>query len=126
VVAAIAIMTRDLEIDPIHFEAATADGRMVGMRVEGVEDGMRVEVDLAPDMEVVWNAPLIVMRSGLPDTIMAAATGRPLSDIVTHPALDGLDLRIASASRDKKGGTVLSVEGSVRADIAAHPTAMAA
>lgn len=117
VIAAIAIMTRDLETDPIHFEVATGDGRAIGIRVEGVEGGMRVEADLAPDMEVVWNAPLVVMRNGLPETIMAAAIGRPLSDILTHPATTGMDLVIGSVWTDKKGGTVLSLEGSAQVDV---------
>jgi len=48
---------------------------------------------------VTWwpNGSLIVPR--LPETVMATCAGRPLRNVVAHPALDGMDLTMTNASR---------------------------
>lgn len=52
-------------------------------------------VVLAPD--IVWEARGTMLVAYLPDAIVAAAAGRPLVDIVSHPVLDPLGLVIEEA-----------------------------
>lgn len=105
IAAAIAMATTQLEIDPIHFEVTDIDGRRTGIQLAADRYGMNASIDLMPDRAVEWKSNSITMRQRIPDTLMAAATGRPLRDIVSHPALDPFELMIERIT--VKGGVTM-------------------
>jgi len=117
----------------IHVAARTSDFTQTGFRVGGAalhmppllgslkadEDGDIVfrmrEMMITPD--VIYNGTSAALNSGmpsmvrfvttrrLPETIIVAAQGRPLSDLLSHPALDGRGLRIAKIANMPEGNT---------------------
>lgn len=117
IAAAIGIMTLDMEVEPINFEIVSGSGQALGVRIEGCPEGMKIDVDLVPDMAMVWDSPGITMKRSLPDTITSAVTGRRLTSIVSHPALDDFPLLIENITVNKKGDSVIETSGTTSVDV---------
>lgn len=117
ITAAIAMVTSELETDPIYFELTDSDGRRTGVQVAGTPSGMTLEIDLLPDMEMVWTSDGVTMRKSIPDTLIVAAEGRPLASIISHPALDGFGLVIERVRLNKDGRMRIKTTGAGTVDV---------
>lgn len=49
---------------------------------------------------------LLLRREPMPHSVLAALPGRPLSDVLRHPALDGMDLRVTDVEPFSDGQLV--------------------
>lgn len=65
----------------------------------------------ARDPDILLNAELSMLHLPLlPDTVVATIIGRPLRDLLSHPALDAQDIRIAGRV-NVKGPPVVNLTG---------------
>lgn len=110
---ALAMLEAVLATGERRMQIADADADDTHWVVDANAGLWRVKLDAADGPGAMWisNGELVIAE--LPETIMAAAAGRPLRDIVSHPALDALPLTVAYAA-SAGGETALTIAGTIR------------
>lgn len=80
------------------------DGTAIGLNWNRDRNVATVTAHVGGEHGIVWDhgdgdQSMLGVRLAVPDTMLAGLAGRRLSDFVSHPVLDTMDVTIVSASR---------------------------
>lgn len=80
---------------------SSKDENIIEMGTKAI--GENSETSVALGMDAIWDCSGAVAVRTLPDTIAATARGRPLSEMISHPVLDGMPLVVTDVEDTGSG-----------------------